>query len=332
VGAFGLLHNAIPPHVSSMNKRPFAIMGFYDCVTGILLTFAAVYLPGSLLILLPQAAIPISMILSNKIKGERYACYQIFGAFVVVLGILVVLEPLITQRHVAHYMCVAYDEEEYCSVCMEELSEGGCLSHRTIEGSSSSSNMVDGGGDGDAGAPGEHGGMHFLWSYLAQSNNSSSSSSTSTLPDDDHDGMVCQWIPSTLAQQTFSGSSTNTTLLWSVMTILACIPMTLSSIYKEMTLTGANSIDPIFLNGWVAIFQFFFSLVLSIPAGMTSRPPVTPLELPSNIWDGLKCYIGISTISSGCHPDDKCFEAPLYVNVFFVFNVCFNILMIFVLK
>jgi hypothetical protein len=331
VGAFGLLHNAIPPHVSSMNKRPFAIMGFYDCVTGILLTFAAVYLPGSLLILLPQAAIPISMILSNKIKGERYACYQIFGAFVVVLGILVVLEPLITQRHVAHYMCVAYDEEEYCSVCMEELTEGGCLSRRTIEGSSSS-NMVDGDGDGDASAPGEHDGMHFLWSYLAQSNNSSSSSSTSTLPDDDHDGMVCQWIPSTLAQQTFSGSSTNTTLLWSVMTILACIPMTLSSIYKEMTLTGANSIDPIFLNGWVAIFQFFFSLVLSIPAGMTSRPPVTPLELPINIWDGLKCYIGISTISSGCHPDDKCFEAPLYVNVFFVFNVCFNILMIFVLK
>ena len=330
VGAFGLLHNAIPPHVSSMNKRPFAIMGFYDCITGILLTFAAVYLPGSLLILLPQAAIPISMILSNKIKGERYASYQIWGAFVVVLGILVVLEPLITQRHVADYTCVAFDEEEYCSVCMEELTEGGCLSHRTMAGRNSTS-MDDAGDGGDASAPGDQNGIHFLWSYLTQSNNSSSTSPLA--PGDDHDGMVCQWIPTEAAQQSSSsGSTTNTILLWSVMTILACIPMTLSSIYKEMTLTGVNSIDPIFLNGWVAIFQFMFSLVLSIPAGMTSRPPVTPQELPSNIWDGFKCYVGISTISSGCHPDDKCFEAPLYVNVFMVFNICFNILIIFVLK
>ena len=331
VGAFGLFNNAIPSHVKSMNKRPFAIMGFCDCVTGILLTFAAVYLPGSLLILLPQAAIPISMILSNKIKGERYASYQIWGAFVVVLGILVVLEPLITQRHVADYMCVAYDEEEYCSVCMEELTEGGCLSHRTIGENSGNRTDYDWGGDNTtSNTTGDHDPIHFLWSLLSQSNDSSSSLTTL---DDDRDGMVCQWIPSKSAQQTSSsGSSTNTTLLWSVMTILACIPMTLSSIYKEMTLTGANSIDPIFLNGWVAIFQFFFSLVLSIPAGMTSHPPITPQELPSNIWDGLKCYVGIPTVSSGCHPDDKCFEAPHYVNVFFAFNVCFNILIIFVLK
>ncbi len=330
VGAFGLFNNAIPPHVKSMNKRPFAIMGFLDCVTGMLFTFAAVYLPGSLLILLPQAAIPISMILSNKIKGERYAAYQIWGAFVVVLGILVVLEPLITQRHVADYMCVAYDEEEYCSVCMEELTEGGCLSHRTIGGSSGSTDYDWGGDNTTSNAPGDQDPVHFLWSLLSQSNDSSSSSTTS---DDDRDGMVCQWIPSKSAQQTSSsGSSANVTLLWSVMTILACIPMTLSSIYKEMTLTGANSIDPVFLNGWVAIFQCFLSLVLSIPAGMTSHPPITPQELPSNIWDGFKCYVGISTVSSGCHPDDKCFEAPHYVNVFFAFNVCFNILIIFVLK
>lgn len=337
VGTFGLLHNAIPPHVTSMNKRPFAIMGFYDCITGILLTFAAVYLPGSLLILLPQAAIPISMILSNKIKGEKYASYQIWGAVVVVLGILVVLEPLITQRHVADYMCVAYDEEEYCSVCMEELTEEGCLSHRTIGGGSSSSVVDDGrGGDDNTTAPGGHDlAVHFLWSFFALSNNNNNSSSSSSSPtsDEDHDGIACQWVPSQSAQQqSSSSSSTNTTLIWSIMTILACIPMTLSSIYKEMTLTGANSIDPIFLNGWVAIFQFFFSLVLSIPAGMTSHPPVTPQELPRNIWDGLKCYIGISTLSSGCHPDDKCFEAPHYVNVYFAFNVCFNILIIFVLK
>ena len=109
--------------------------------------------------------------------------------------------------------------------------------------------------------------------------------------------------------------------------------MTLSSIYKERALSGSDSnIDPIFLNGWVALFQLLFSFPLSVPAGMTSSPPVTPSELPGNVWDGIKCYLGVGTITAGCHPDDKCYQAPLYVNVFLAFNVCFNILIVYIIK
>lgn len=321
--------DAIPPEVTNMSKRPFVVMGLLDCLAGTLFTFAAVYLPGSLLILLPQAAIPISMFLSRKIKGERYAAHQYLGAVVVVLGILAVLEPLVTRRHDADFSCVAYDLDEYCALCGEETTESGCSSHRTDGGGG----VHDGGGPG-----GEGGGLswtsraaedHVLVRFLAGGVGNSSSPSTPH-------GELCRWMPSDSAESSSSGTNSTTLLIWSAMTILACIPMTLSSIYKEMTLNGVGSrtggIDPIFLNGWVALFQFLFSIALSVPAGMTSDPPVAPRDLPSNIADGIKCYFGIGTITSGCHPDDGCHDAPLYVNVFLVFNVCFNILIVYILK
>lgn len=285
-----------------------------------LLTFAAVYLPGSLLILLPQAAIPISMFFSKRLKGERYAKYQYFGALVVILGILVVLEPLISQRHsVNEFTCVALNDE-FCAQCGEESTEEGCLSHHSV-------GTVE---------------LNWKWknnlhAYVAErehsdSNNNDSSSSTNN---DQHDGApLCQWVSSatsTESSSTSSAESTSTILIWSVVTILACIPMTLSSIYKEMALSGSSThIDPIFLNGWVAWYQFLFSFPLSIPAGMAIG--ISPSQLPANIWDGIKCYLGVSTITGGCHPDDLCSQSPLYVNIFLVFNVAFNILLVFVLK
>ena len=260
----GLMNNTIPDEVTTMRKRPFVVMGLLDCLTCTLLTFSAVYLPGTLLILLPQATIPISMMLSRKIKGERYRGYQYLGAVVVVMGILAVLEPLVTQRHAPAFACEAYDEDEFCALCGEETTEGGCLSHRTkgwgelmpSSGSSGLSLVVQP-WDEDAD---EH---STVLRSLARSN-SSSSSSLST-PYDDHDGELCRWVSSDSAQQSSSSSSASTTtLIWSVVTILACIPMTLSSIYKEMALSRSQtSIDPIFLNG-VSPDARLFSFVLSI--------------------------------------------------------------------
>lgn len=323
VSRYGLLNNAIPAEVTTMSKRPFVIMGLLDCITCMLLTFASVYLPGSLLILLPQAAIPISMAFSKKIKGESYKFSQYFGAFVVILGILVVLEPLITSRHVPDYTCKAINEEEFCVLCGDETTEEGCLSHRTnsnfvvIRAASAVVRPLEGGDDV----------INSLHSSLTRETDSFESTAT-----DDTDGALCRWLSSG-SEASSSSESTTALLLWSLVTIAACIPMTLSSIYKEMALNGdTNDIDPIFLNGWVALFQFIFSFPLALPAGMTSDPPVTPVELPKNIWDGVRCYLGISTIETGCHPDDQCHESPFYVNMFLAFNVCFNILIVYLLK
>eukprot|EP00986_Skeletonema_menzelii_P014453 scaffold9607_cov157-Skeletonema_menzelii.AAC.3 len=313
VSRLGLFNNSIPNEVTMMSKRPFVIMGLFDCITCMLLTFSAVYLPGSLLILLPQAAIPISMFFSNRLKGDTYARYQYFGALVVILGILVVLEPLVTQRHTDEFMCVAYNDE-FCAACGEESTEEACVSYgkATTIRTELDWNW-----------------KNTLHAYVAESSKSSSNENTS---DQYSNGALCQWIPSgsTDGASSFS-DSTSTTLIWSIVTILACIPMTLSSIYKEMALSGSETqIDPIFLNGWVAWYQFLFSFPLTIPAGMATG--IVPTELPANIWDGIKCYLGISTITGGCHPDDMCSESPLYVNIFLVFNVAFNVLLVFVLK
>ncbi len=323
VSKYGLLNNAIPAEVNTMRKRPFVIMGLLDCITCMLLTFASVYLPGSLLILLPQAAIPISMAFSKKIKGESYNCSQYFGAAVVILGIFVVLEPFITSRHVPDYACEAINEEEFCVLCRDETTEEGCLSHRT-----KSSFVVFGDATTVVG-PWEGGDdlVNALYSSVTRGADSFESSGT-----DDIAGALCRWVPSD-SEASSSSESTTTLLLWSLVTIAACVPMTLSSIYKEIALSGdTNNIDPIFLNGWVALFQFVFSFPLALPAGMTSNPPVTPVELPQNIWNGVKCYLGISTIETGCHPDDQCNESPFYVNMFLAFNVCFNILIVYLLK
>ena len=94
-----------------------------DCLAGIMQIFASTYLDGTLLILLGQAAIPISMVISKLLLDEqyrlrgtymshidptqgkskdwddmslprsRYKLPQYIGAGVVALGITVVLGP-----------------------------------------------------------------------------------------------------------------------------------------------------------------------------------------------------------------------------------------------
>jgi hypothetical protein len=109
--------------------------------------------------------------------------------------------------------------------------------------------------------------------------------------------------------------------------------MTLSSVYKQIAL-GERDLDPVFLNGWIAIFQFLFSLPLAIPAALVSDPPVSLADLPTNLANGAKCFVGISSRSSSNddHPDDCYPFAPTFVSLYLVFNILYNILVILILK
>jgi hypothetical protein len=351
-----------------MSKVPFVIMGILDGCAGLLFTFASVYLPGSLLLLLPQAAIPISMILSYYIKGERYELHQYIGAIVVIVGIITVLEPLVSGRHNPEYKCIAYNIETYCALCEEELTMEGCISHNTAHLPPKNVNSSSSLGDEDDEDYNDYAWTSQLWTVVGTpaayaygdvmlrsliGNNSGSDNNK-------HNEEICHWIPtddhpsdsssSSSSSSSSETSSTTSLLFWSSMAIVACIPMCLSSIYKELTLNGVRNvvgsghdgeirggvgergIDPIFLNGWVAVFQFAFSILLSLPAGMSSNPPITLTEWPANIIDGIKCYFGFGTITTGCHPDDHCDESPIYVNIFLLFNVGFNIVLAYILK
>ena len=124
--------------------------------------------------------------------------------------------------------------------------------------------------------------------------------------------------------------------IWTVVMIISTIPMALSNVYKEMAL-GETELDPIFLNGWIAIFQFGFALILCVPSSLASDPPVSIPNLPQNMYDGLKCYVGISTkvcsdnddscIADACNP-----TAPEFVNIYLIFNQLYNLLIILILK
>ena len=148
------------------------------------------------------------------------------------------------------------------------------------------------------------------------------------------------------------------TVLWSLVTVAACVPMCLSSVYKEKAL-GEQDVGVIFLNGWVAVFQTVMSLPLAIPSAWATHLPLS--ELPDNVVDGFSCVRGIGSVGvvqpepglsyddddlfasnpSGYdllnpnvdtrRPDD-CATAPAYVTLYIIFNLLYNVATILMLK
>ncbi|CAM9563005.1 unnamed protein product, partial [Hapterophycus canaliculatus] len=213
--------NAITPEQTGVPKKVFAVMGALDGLSGIMQIFASTYLGGSLIILLSQAAIPISMVISKRLTGARYSMTQYTGAAVVAAGIVVAIGP----------------------------------------------SLAVGSGSGGEGQE----------------------------------------------------------LIWSIVLVSSCVPMALSSVYKEMAL-GESELDPIYLNGWVAVFQFLVCIPLAVPAALAGDPAVSPLELPKNLWDGWMCYMGYNSVVIGEHPDNCWPDSPLYVTIYVLVNIGYNLL------
>lgn len=63
--------------------------------------------------------------------------------------------------------------------------------------------------------------------------------------------------------------------------VLSCIPMCLSSVYKEKAL-GDDDMDVIYLNGWVAVFGFMSSLVFAAPSAYAMGLPVSVSNIPTH--------------------------------------------------
>lgn len=75
-------------------KYKFFIMGCLDSTAGIMQTLAVDYLNnGGLVILLSQAAIPMSMAITKAFLKTKYKISQYIGAVIVTGGLFVVLGP-----------------------------------------------------------------------------------------------------------------------------------------------------------------------------------------------------------------------------------------------
>lgn len=230
-----LLRNRLSKAEREVPQLVFITMGALDALAGLLQMLATNFISsGSLLILLQQASIPLSMVMSRALLNTRYSSAQYWGAAVVVLGIVIILWPSFTSGG----------------------SPDGCTS------------------------------------------------------------IVCNQI------------------VWSGVLVLSCLPMCLSTVYKERALAKVN-LDPVYLNGFVSLYQFMISVPLSIPAAPLSGIAVA--DVPNNMQAGWLCYLGQDTVSesmaTSLHPADNCWPmAPIFATLYLVINQVFNVLLVVMLQ
>eukprot|EP00525_Craspedostauros_australis_P007508 CAMPEP_0198128168 /NCGR_PEP_ID=MMETSP1442-20131203/48695_1 /TAXON_ID= /ORGANISM="Craspedostauros australis, Strain CCMP3328" /LENGTH=381 /DNA_ID=CAMNT_0043788273 /DNA_START=383 /DNA_END=1528 /DNA_ORIENTATION=- len=280
-------------------------MGALDAVSSGLQVLCSTYLPGTLIVLLPQAAIPFSMFFSRVLLKERFTVHQYVGAAIVLTAIVTVLYPVLLEEHAPLHSCQALESNNYCFLCERALTQHACLSlathteinPNTTAGADLFAADVVGDVIGDADL-----GRNF--------------------------GQVCHWVSrsESIRQDDFL------IFVWSLVLVASTIPMTLSSIYKQVAVSEDAQFDPMFVNGWVAVFQFLFSLPLCIPAAVASSPPVAPSSLPDNWWNGIQCLMHSENfVETGCHPD-KCEGASVWVHLALLSSVATTIAVILMLK
>lgn len=232
--------NWITKEQKEIPKYKFAVMGAYDSLAGIMQTFAVNYISNaSMIVLVQQSAIPISMVISTYALKSIYTKAQYMGAAVVMFGIVVVLVP-----------------------------------------------------------------NFFNTPAVTTTESSDSAHSAATVE-----------------------------MIWLLVMVVSCVPMVLSSVYKEKAL-GETDIDVIYLNYWVSVFQFLIAIPLCIPSSLLVNFPLSQI-LP-NLYNGMFCWLGYNGVTAENNPYnlplDDCSAAPLYVTMYLVFNLIYNFLIIVILK
>lgn len=227
-------NGAITKEQLEIPKYKFAVMGAYDSLAGIMQTFSVTYISSSsIIVLVQQSAIPISMAISSIFLQSQYTAAQYIGASVVLCGIVVVLIPTFSETP----------------------------------------------------------------------------SASSDEPSNPYE------------------------LLWILVLIVSCVPMCLSSVYKEKAL-GEVEIDVTYLNGWVSFFQFVIAIPLCLPSAYVISVPMS--EIMPNMYNGMLCWMGINTVTAenvtAGQVIDDCAYGPFYVNTYLFFNVIYNFLIVVVLK
>jgi hypothetical protein len=118
----------------------------------------------------------------------------------------------------------------------------------------------------------------------------------------------------------------NSNILLVLVYFSSVIPTAISSIYKEHSLKKMF-VNMFYLQAWVSLFQFLCSF-LFLPINMLPViGGITFQEIPSNIIDGGKCFVGIKS-----RDGDNCDWAFIPILGYTLANFFFNILSLYILK
>lgn len=130
---------------------------------------------------------------------------------------------------------------------------------------------------------------------------------------------------------TDSGTTSNKMeLIWAAVLIISCVPSAVSNVFKEKVLQKYK-MNPMYMNSWMSVFQFGFTLVFCIPTIYAQNLSIT--ELPRNFVDGLKCLAGYNSAVVGTSSSvDDCSLAPFYYFTYIAFNIIYNIIIVYILK
>lgn len=112
-------------------------------------------------------------------------------------------------------------------------------------------------------------------------------------------------------------------VFWCIVLVLSCIPSVVSSAYKERFLNSNRTVNLMYVNFWVSVFQFVFvfPMLLTIPI-------LTGNSIRFAISRGFPCLFGVDSNNNS----NKCRTGLIYVNLYIVFNFVYNIYLILVLK
>jgi len=114
--------NVITKEQLEIPKYKFGIMGALDSLAGIMSMFSTNFITNaSIIVLIQQSAIPISMVISKVALQAQYTLAQYIGAGIVIAGIVVVLIPTFLDASTSSGGTVPQEESGYLSIFLPTI-------------------------------------------------------------------------------------------------------------------------------------------------------------------------------------------------------------------
>ncbi|KAL5368370.1 transporter [Cryptosporidium parvum] len=137
-----------------------------------------------------------------------------------------------------------------------------------------------------------------------------------------------------------SGAENSNQLIFNILFVIACIPASASSVYKDLSFREYSSLNENYLQFCVAATQVIIGFIL-VPINSLSILGPQKIEMnqiPSLLFDGANClFLKRNSITESCggelqRPCDNCNSAQFPVLIYFIANVICNVFSVLVLK